>query len=386
MKQLTSIVALTCVFMLGCCFMVFGSTANDLIAKLGITDQDWSSVLAIWLYTMCIVQFFIGAVTDKIGHKPVAIIGFIVTAASMFLIISAASLTMLYGAAICLGIGAMGLNTVGNTIVPQVLFGGKDPARASNLGNSFFGMGLMVTPFIINYSNSFQTGLMILAGLNVAFLILALLAAYPKAALGYKLKTAFSLLGHAPVIIAALALVCYIGLEMSMSSWTGRLMNELYANTEVADPAKSAANVLSLFGLSIMVGRFIAASIKNLTSIGIKILVVASLVSIVTLLALLVAKTPLIATIAVILTGLAFAPIFPTVLGVTFNKYEPQQYGSIFGIIFAIGLFGSGFVQNLIGMMAGESVQSAYIILAVAAGLMLVVSLIMGKAKKPAEA
>ncbi len=385
MKQLTSIVALTCVFMLACCFVIFGATSNDLILKLGLTDQQWSVVPALFLYTACVVQFFIGAITDKIGHKPIAIIGFLVTIASILLIDFADSLTALYAAAFCLGIGAMALNTVGNTILPQVLFGGSDPARASNFGNGFFGLGLMVTPLIIKYTPSVQSGLWILAGLNIIFLILALLSDYPKAALGYKFKTAFSMLGQGPVIIAALALLCYIGLENSMSNWTSRLMNELYTVSGALDPGKSAATILSLFGLFIMIGRFIASAIKNLTAIGIKVLIVASVVSVAALITLYMANSPFIAIIAVILTGLAFAPIFPTIVGVTFSQYQPQYYGSIFGIIFAIGLFGGGFFQNLIGAMAGKSVQSGFFILAITAALLLIVALVMGKMKKPAK-
>jgi fucose permease len=386
MKQLTSIVALTCVFMLACCFVVFGATANDLIAKLGLTDTQWSLVPALFLYTACVVQFFIGAITDKIGHKPVALIGFVITAASMFLIAYAASLTMLYVAAFFLGIGSMSLNTVGNTIIPQVLFGGKDPARASNFGNGFFGLGLMVTPLIIKFTPSMQTGLLILAVLCIVFLVLAVMADYPKAALGFELKTAVSMLGQTPVLIAALALLCYIGLENSMSNWTSRLMNELYTAAGAADPARSSATVLSIFGLAVMVGRFIASGVKNLTAIGIKVLVAASAIAVVTLISLYLAGSPMVAVVAVVLTGLAFAPIFPTVLGVTFAKYEPRYYGSIFGIIFAVGLFGGGLFQNLIGAMAGESVQSGFVVLAVAAALLLVVALVMGRAKKPAAA
>jgi len=288
---------------------------------------------------------------------------------------------MLYVSAVLLGFGSMGLNTVGNTIIPQVLFGGKDPARASNFGNAFFGLGLFCGPLIINYVPTYQTGLIILTVLNVVFLVLALLAMFPPANLGYKFSTAFKLLAQAPVLVAALALLCYIGLEMSMSNWTAKLMNELYTNTGVVNAAKSSATVLSLFGLSMMIGRFIASAVKNLTSIGIKVIAVVSVISAVSLLVLRMAGSPAIAVVAVIVTGLAFAPVFPTIVGVTFSKYEAQYYGSIFGIIFAVGLFGGGLLQNLIGSMAGTSVQSAFIVLTITALVLLVIALFMGKAK-----
>ncbi len=102
-----------------------------------------------------------------------ALLGFAVTAASMFLVAMAPSLTSLLISAVCLGLGAMCLNTVGNTIIPQVLFGGTDPARASNFGNGFFGMGLFLAPLIINFTPSYQVGLYLLGGLNVLLLILA---------------------------------------------------------------------------------------------------------------------------------------------------------------------------------------------------------------------
>ncbi len=95
-----------------------------------------------------------------------------------------------------------------------------------------------------------------------------------------------------------------------------------------------------------MIGRFAASAVKNLTAIGIKVIVIASLVSVATLTVMFKAGSPTVAIAAVIVTGFAFAPIFPTIVGVTFSKYEPRYYGSIFGIIFAVGLFGGGLLQT----------------------------------------
>ena len=383
MKKLISVVALTCVFMLACCFVVFGACVVGLTEKLGLSNAQWSLIPAVFLYTACLVQFFIGGVTDKIGHKPVAIVGFAVTSASMFLIALSPGLTSLLVSAVCLGVGAMCLNTVGNTIIPQVLFGGTDPARASNFGNGFFGMGLFLAPLIINFTPSYQIGLYLLGGLNLALLVLALIAEYPQAALGYKFSTAIKVLGQAPVLIAALALLCYVGLENSMSNWTAKLMNEIFmaAGSAVDEAGINAATVLSAFGLAVMIGRFGASAVKNLTAIGVKVIVVCSVISVITLGVMYTAGSPMVAVAAVIVTGFAFAPIFPTIVGVTFSKYEPRYYGSIFGIIFAVGLFGGGILQNLIGSMAGTSIQSAFIILTLTAAILVVVGLLMGKAK-----
>jgi fucose permease len=54
------------------------------------------------------------------------------------------------------------------------------------------------------------------------------------------------------------------------------------------------------------------------------------------------------------LAGLAFAPIFPTTVGVTFSKFTPEVYGSIFGIIFAVGLAGAVIIPKAMGNIARE--------------------------------
>ena len=389
MKRLTPIIALMSVFMLACCFVVFGASAENIKATLGVGAAEIGLILSVFLYTAMVVQFFIGAVTDRIGHKPIALVGFIVTGVCMFLISAAVSMSLLLTAAVLLGIGAMCLNTVGNTIIPQVLFEGKDPARASNFGNGFFGLGLFVTPLIINYFPSApQGGLIFLAAINAFLLILSLFTVFPKANLGYKFSTGFKLLGQAPVFIAALALLCYIGLENSMNGWIAQYMTELFRNTGFEGPLamKRAGTVLSAFGLSMAIGRFITAGVKNLTATGVKLIIAVSAVAAVSIFVMYLTSSPIIAIVAVIVTGLSFAPVFPTVVGVTFSKYEPQYYGSIFGMIFAIGLFGGGILQNLIGGMAGESVQSSLFIPAIVAIILLLVALFMGKAKaKPVD-
>ena len=57
----------------------------------------------------------------------------LVISASIFLLAFATSFVTAFLACMCLGVGAMSLNTVGNTLIPVVLFEGKEmpgPFRA----------------------------------------------------------------------------------------------------------------------------------------------------------------------------------------------------------------------------------------------------------------
>jgi fucose permease len=382
MKKTTAIVALMAVFTLAVCFIILGAISVELMDSLGI-DEGQFGTLAMGLFlTSCIVQLVIGPLVDKLGYKPIAILGFVVTSGSMFLLAFAADFNMALLACILLGVGAMSLNTVGNTLIPIVLFDGKDPARASNFGNAFFGMGYVLTPFLfvffLNTLNlSYSTSLSVLGVLVLAFLIFALTASYPQVSTGYKFSMAVKLLGKSAVLIAALALFCYIALEVSMGTWIRTLMEQLWGGTSNA--AYNAGLVLSVFGVAMMLGRFATSMVKNLTAIGVKVIAVMALLSLGAIVLMIVADSPALAIAAIVLAGLAFAPIFPTIVGVTFAKFDPSLYGSIFGIIFAVGLLGGTFVPKFIGNLSvGSTVQQSLPIAAVMAGILFIFALFMG--------
>ena len=144
------------VFTLAICFIILGSISVELMNALKINAGQFGTLVMSLFLTSCVVQLFIGPLVDKIGYKPVAILGFVVTALSMFILAFASSFMIAVTACILLGIGAMSLNTVGNTLIPIVLFEGKDPARASNFGNGFLRSWLyfnsLINCFYFEYS------------------------------------------------------------------------------------------------------------------------------------------------------------------------------------------------------------------------------------------
>ena len=391
MKKMTAVVALMAVFSLAICFIILGAVSVELMKSLGINEGQFGSLVMGLFLTSCIVQVIIGPLVDKFGYKPIAVVGFIVTSGSMFLLASASSFSLAMLACILLGIGAMSLNTVGNTLIPVVLFGGKDPARASNLGNVFFGLGYVLTPllfvfFLKTLALSYSFSVSIIGGLILLFLLFALAASYPQVSTGYKFSMAVKLLGKAAVLIAALALVCYMSLETTMATWIKPLMTELFSGSGSANAAANAGLVLSFFGVAMMIGRFIASTMKNLTAMGAKVIALMSLISVIAIVVMIIAKSPILAIMAILFTGLGFAPIFPTIVGITFAKFESRLYGSIFGIIFAVGLLGATFVPKLIGNMSvGRTVQGSLPLAAIMAGILFLISLISGKVGRSAK-
>jgi fucose permease len=386
-----SIVALTAVFSLGIAFIILGAVSEELKTALGVTNAEIGNLVLTLFLTSVFVQLIVGPMVDKFGYKPVAIVGFLVEGLAMFLIASATSLGTATMACVLLGIGAMCLNTVGNTLIPVVLFDGKDPARASNFGNAFFGLGYVVTPLLFSLLGSagvpYATGVLVLGGLMVLFLLVAFSAKFPASATGYEFSMAFKLLGTPAVIVAALALFCYISLEVSLGTWAKPYMTELFGGAANPGAVSRAGLILSLFGAAMMVGRFVTSTVKNLTAIGIRLIAVLALVAMGAILVMIMTASATVATAAVVLTGFVFAPIFPTIVGVTFAKFEPRLYGSIFGIIFAIGLLGGTFVPQIVGSLSvGATIQQSLLIVAAMAGALFVIALFLGTGSKKAGA
>ena len=171
----------------------------------------------------------------------------------------------------------------------------------------------------------------------------------------------------------------------------GYAVGEISERLKIAGPSlsfhlKELANaglVLSLFGVAMMAGRFLTSMVKNLTQIGVRLIAVMALVAAAAILTMILTTSPALAVVAVVLTGLAFAPIFPTIVGVTFAKFEPKLYGSIFGIIFSVGLLGATFVPKIVGNLSrGATIQqSLYIVFAMAVALF-VIAMFLGSGSR----
>jgi fucose permease len=375
------------VFSLGISFIIIGAISEELKRDLAITNAEIGNLVLALFLTSMIVQLVIGPLVDKFGHKPLAIVGFLVASAGMFLIALAPSFQAAFLACILLGIGAMCLNTVGNTLIPVVLFGGADPARASNFGNAFFGLGYVITPLVFSLIASsalgYRTGVYLLGGLFLVFLIAALGSRFPRVSTGYRFSMAFRLLGNGTVLVAALALFCYISLEISMATWSKPYMTELFGGAASPGAVANAGFILSLFGVAMMVGRFLTSTVKNLTAIGVKLVAAMSAIATAAILLMVLTHGPALAIVAVVLTGLVFAPIFPTIVGVTFARFDAGLYGSIFGIMFAVGLLGGTFVPQIIGSLSvGATVQQSLLIVLGMAAALFVISLFLGRGSR----
>jgi fucose permease len=380
-------VALSCVFGLGMCFTLLGAISVKLMPRLKIDHAGFGWLISTFMFSCLIAVLIIGVTIDKIGHKPVAIAGFLITGLCILAMAYGKSYKVALTACLFLGFGAMALNTVGNTLIPHVLFGGKNQTAALNLGNVSTCLGLFLSPMLVSFlfrKTSYEKAVAALAAIALAPVVLALTAQYPRIEAGFALSDAFGLLGNPATLLAGLVLFCYIALESSFCNWLPPYGNEVIAtaNPSLGADAVDASSqrLLSVFAIAMMIGRLLASAIPAIGTHGVWFIVGAAVVSGLIVLAMTVSKSAPLAWLLAALAGLVFAPVFPTTIGVTFPKFPDTVQGSLFGIIFAIGLLGAVIVPKAMGNLAkGASIQKSLKLLLPICAAMVILAWILNK-------
>ncbi len=292
------LVALLCVFGLGSCFALLGSISVKLMPRLEIDQGKFGALVSALMLSCLTASMIVGIVIDLVGYKPVAVAGFLIAGLCTFSIAQARSYAAVLVSCVVLGFGAIALNTAGNTLLPAVLSQGTNHAAALNLGNVFFGLGVLLTPLIVSFlfqKISYEKAVSVVALMLLAPVVLAMLATYPASEPGFVVTDAFALLAEPAVVIAALMMFCYISLETSFCNWLPVFGKEVIgrarADAGIAAVDASAQRLLSLFAVAMMAGRLGASQIPGITTYGYWYIAAASLVATATLVFMSVAKS-----------------------------------------------------------------------------------------------
>ncbi|MCK5861097.1 MAG: MFS transporter [Candidatus Hydrogenedentes bacterium] len=347
------LVAFSGVFSLGIIFSILGSVKLKLAEELKIDDAKVGTLISALMFSCLVAVLVIGPLTDMVGFKWIALTGFILGGACVLLLASARSYRTALIACLLLGIAAMCVNTVGNTLGLSTLFDGKDPARASNLLNVFFGLGAFLAPMIIATllgTMGYKKTVSFIGLLLFVPIVFTILAKFPEPDAGFVIGDSIGLLTHPAVLIGGISLFCYIALESSMAGF----LTTYLKSHELSD--KKSGLILSAFWISLMMARLITAIF--LTNIdAAKIVPVLAIVACASIAIMVFASKPSLGILGTLLAGFSFGPIFPTLVGVCFAKTDAIAAGtggSVFGLIFAIGLSGGIIVPMLIGKYAAS--------------------------------
>ncbi len=361
------VVALLCLMGLGLCFSLWGAVSVKLMPRTGIDRGQFGTLISLFMGSCLVLSLVMGVVLDTIGYMPVAVIGFTLTSCSLFLLAFARSFPVVLGTCVLLGAGAMSLNATGNTLATVVLFDGQNPAAASNLANVFFGAGILLTPLTVSFLFRKLTYEQTLSTLGIIILLpvaAAVAAVYPKSNAAFAFSDALGLLREPALWIGGLVLFCCFSLDTTLKSWLPSIGKEVigqaHPDREVGAIDASAMRLLVWFAAGMMLSRFLASNVPFITDYGAWFVSAAGIASGAIILTLIRTGRVSVVIALAATAGFVFGLSFPTTLGVTFAKFPKEVRGSVFGIVFALGLLGSVIMPKAIGNLAkGSTVQKS---------------------------
>jgi len=360
----------------GLSISLIGSSLDFFAARLGADVTGVGSGFFLPLGVAAIsVLFASGPLIDRFGKRTLVTAGCLLTGGAMPLLLAAHNLAQAGGAMFVLGAGA-GMLTGGiNTLVNDDLFP-ENPGPPLNLVNMSFGVGAVSLPFAVG-------ALVAKLGFPALILLIALCCTVPAVLFGFttfpapregsrfRLAESGKALSNPLVIQLALCFFLYVGLESCLGTWSRPTVRALWG---VGAPHDQL--ILSGYWGSLAVGRSVAGTV--LRRVPSQTMVIwACLGACLGLAGFSHAPNLTVACASLWLTGMCFAPIFPSSLGTTGSVFK-RYTGTIFSVVIAAGTLGQTILTPAVGRVArnfsfGTGMRVALVLCFLLAGLQIAV-------------
>jgi len=323
---------------------VFGITLAILGALFGLPQMrerihadlaQQGDIFLMLYFGIFVSTLIVGPVIDSFGNKIVLTLSAAFVVAGLLGFSVAGSFFTAMGSAFLLGFGGGGLNTASNALVADLYTDNR--GAMLNLLGVFFGFGALFIPLLaasITGRLTIPQLLLIAASLagicTVAYTILPFPP--PSAATGFSIFASIRAAKYPAVMLFAMLLFFESGNESAIGGWTSTYVGSVGA------PPRAATWILAAYWAGLMVGRVVGARI--LAIMRKERLVFISGIGSAIGTAVLVASPSLITMAAgAVIVGLSFAAIYPTTLAIAADRYQ-RLAGTIFGLLFAVGLIG----------------------------------------------
>ena len=356
MLQVTTIGA---AFVFGMVLALLGSLKLALAKRLNLGEERVGLLLSALNAAIIPLMLLAGCLIDLLGVKLVLILGSLITAVAVGGMGARPSYGRAFGSLLLAGLGSAGLSTAAVVLMPRAFFGADRMAGASlNLGCVFMALGAVVTPVLSDVLVRLLAFRRAAGVLAVFCLVPAVLASVPDqfptaAGQGGDLAT---LLSDGDLWLVGLVFLFYAPLEGSVSVWATTYLTDLgYAQG-------GAAWVLSAFWGAFVASRLLTAVLLHWAAAPVLeawLIVLAGGLSAAVIGNLVGTAHMRAARYSVVLLGFLLGPVFPTLIALAFHV-APSAPGTAYGLVFALGSFGSLALAPLVGARARRAgVQSA---------------------------
>ncbi len=345
------LIAILCLAIYGSIISLLVGLKLELARRYDISDSKAGMLFSSFMLAGAIGVVFLSSMIDILGHRTVTVFGFGFTAAAMALLALTKTYRQSLFAYILMSVGAMCIISVGNTILPHVLFGGENASAATNLGNAFYGVGaFLVSYYLTNLLQKFgyKRTVFMFAGLLLACAALSLFATYPVILSEFSFGDLPKVLTSPYFLIALVTNFFGAGVENGVGSWANTYMSRLGSND------KQANTVLSLFFIAVLVSRLVTATFVTAANTPYVLLTLAVL-AVVVLAVMMASKSRWVGAAGIVAMGLLMGSVCPNIFGYMFSHVDAAFHGTAFGILFATGLAGASVIPGLVGIAAKKT-------------------------------
>ena len=305
--------------------------------------------------------------TRKFGARWVTVVSVFLTAAALFGFSFSDRFWMLILFSIPYGLGAGAIDAALNNYIAL-----HYSARHMSWLHCFWGVGTIVSPFIMSYaltSSTWNDGYRIVGyiQLGIGALLLATLSVWkinktPEA----QSPKSLGLIGAVKikgVPLILLGFFAYCAAEATSMQWASTYFVEVKQISEA-----QAAQLASLFYIGITAGRFISGFLSGKLGDR-RMIVIGACILTCGIVLLFIPADVEVAIAGFIVIGLGCAPIYPSIIHSTPANFGAENSGAIIGIQMASAYVGSTFIPPLFGLIAnrlGFNILPVYLLIFVA--------------------
>ena len=334
---------------------LFGAAWPVVHKDFGI-EESFASLYGI-ITGACVggVSFIAGKVIRKFGTPLVTFVSTLLTVLGLFIMSASPNIVVMMLGAVVLGYGAGVIDTALNNFVSL-----HYKAQHMNWLHAFWGIGVTISPLILSLFLSGETGswrngyrVIALLQLSIAVIIAISLKKWrtvketetTEETSDENKKSLIEILKIKGVLTSLLSQGLYCSMEFLIGTWGASFL--VHIHTLQPD---EAAKWISLYFCGITVGRIISGfiSIKASDNTMIRSGIATSFLGII-LLALPIGKISL---LGLLLIGVGFGPIFPSILHSVPDRFGKEYSADITGFHMG-GAYGIGFaIQLIFGFVA----------------------------------
>lgn len=335
-------------FVFGVVMASLGALLPGLIEKIGFDKASAGTLFLAMNFAMLVGSLIFGPVCDRFGFRLLLLVSTLMVGLAYTSLALAGNYSTIALSLVALGLGGGALNGAVNALVNDI-----SPARrgaALNRLGIFFGVGALVTPFLVGALKQ-RVGQEMIVYLFALF-TLAPLALYltvefpaPKHSGGLPRGELTAVLRNPLLYLFAFILFFQSGNEFTVGGWLTIFLAERF---RVDDGG--AAFVLAGYWAAIMAGRSLSSVLANKISPA-TLVMASALVAMAAVAGLLIAPSQPAAIASAVCIGLGFAAIFPTTLAQAGGAFA-QFSGTAFSVIFVVALSGGMTAPWLAGRLA----------------------------------